>query len=636
MNLKPAPKSGLCFFRMENSSSQNHTKAALTSLVVAGLIAVIPFMLPHHGLATAFYSEWAAFALGVAACFPFLHKIFWLHLRIPHSAVWSFSFVVLIAVQALFVDHAYATQPLVPAIYIAWAAVLIVLGAWIREQLGLERSVSIFAWALLVGGIAHALLGLVQYFDIYGKLAPIIDPRTPASIYGNIGQRNHYATQISLACFGLVYLRATDRIHCALATTLMTLFAFVLTASGSRAAAVYIVAGVLLSLIFYSAAKTAFHRRSLQATGLLLALFLLFQFLLPLLNDCLKSLLDALGFDTSGFDIQVMWQRNAAEGIDARISEFCKAWLMFLEAPLLGVGIGNYGWHSFNYQALPEFAGVIQGNLFHHSHNLIMQVLAEFGAAGLLLLLIIATSWLRQALPHWRSSSHWLILALAMVLLLHSFVEYPLWYSYFLGIAAVLLGIGSEDGLKIKFTPGLGQFAAGATLVLSGVILIITLLGVYDLSYIHRFLAAATPQQVMARLHAISKNPLLTPWAEISIAQHQAPDRSKIENQLLLTTRVVQYRPNSYNVNRQIIYLALAGKSAEASTLMRKGFAAYPTETDFPRYACGWKLSPAEEIRSLWAEADKIAGNRLECEIETSRHISPLQIKNVKSGQTVR
>lgn len=578
-------------------------------------MAVIPFLLPHYGLATSFYSEWTAFALGIAACFPFLRKTFWLHLRIPDSAVWLFSFVVLIAIQSSFVGHAYVTQPLLPAIYIAWATVLVVLSAWIRQQLGVERAINVFTWALVAGGAVHALIGLVQYFDIYGRLAPIIDPRLPTSIYGNIGQRNHYAAQITLAGFGLVYLYATDRIRRSLATILLALCAFALTASGSRAAAVYIVAIFLLSQVAYRATKTPVHRRLLQGMGWLLALFLIFQFLLPFLNDWLKLLLDALGFDTSDLDIRVMWQRDTSEGIDVRISELHKAWLMFLEAPFWGIGIGNYGWHSFNYQALPEFSDITQGNLFTHSHNLVMQVLAELGAVGLFLLLALVVALLRQILRQWKAPSYWPILALVMVLLLHSFVEHPLWYSYFLGIAAVLFGLGNEGGSKITFTPGLGQFASGATLLLSGAILLITLLGVYDLGYIHRFFVTSTPQQAMTRLRAISRNPLLTPWAEVSIAQHQVPDRNTIADQLLLTTRVVQYRPNSYNVNRQIIYLDLAGKSAESSVLMRKAFAAYPT--DFPRYACGWRLSSAEEVRLLWTKAEKITEGKLRCDTET-------------------
>jgi len=605
---------------MQSPSHQDHVKAALASLIVVGLIAVIPFLLPHYGLATAFYSEWAAFALGVMACFPLLRKTFWLHLEIPHSAIWLFAIAVLIAIQTLFVDQAYVTQALLPGIYIAWATVLVVLSFWIREQLGIERAVAVLAWMLLIGGALHAMVGLVQYFDVSGELASMVDRRSD-SVYGNIGQRNHFATHITLASFALIYLHATGRANRASAIALLTLFALVLTASSSRAAAIYIVAGFILSLTSYRAAKTSIHRQLLQGTGLLLVLFLVFQYLLPLFNDWLKLLLGAMGFDVHGLDALVMLQRDAADGVDVRISEWRKAWMMFMESPLWGVGIGNYGWHSFVYQALPEFSAVPKGGLFHHSHNLIMQVLAELGIAGLFLLLFMATSWFRQVLPHWKNPSHWLILTLIIVLLLHSNVEYPLWYSYFLGIATVLLGLGSKGALKIEFTPSLGQFTTGVTLIFSGAMLLITLLGLQDLIQVHRLIVTTTPQQAFATLQAVAKNPLLTPWAEVAIAQQWAPDGDRIEEQLLLATRVMQYRPNPHNVNRKIVYLALAGRSTEAVVLMKKTLVVYRSE--FPKYACNWKLAPTKEVQRLWKEADKLTEGTIECQTETETSASP-------------
>lgn len=605
---------------MQNFPHQHHAKAALTSLCIAGLIGVIPFLLPHHGLATAFYSEWAAFALGILACFPFLSKNFWLHLEVPHSAIWLLAIIALIALQAPFVGHVYVTQALLPGLYIVWAMMLVVLCSWIRKQLGVERSVAVIAWMLLVGGALHAMVALVQYFDVSGELVSVID-RKSVSTYGNIGQQNHFATQITLASFALIYLHAKDRINRALAITLLALFALVLTASSSRAAAVYIIAGFILSLITYRATKTSIHRRLLQGIGLLLVLFLVFQSILPSLNDWLKLLLGAMGFDMYGLDTLVMLQRNAADGVDVRLSEWRKAWQMFMESPLWGIGIGNYGWYSFNYQALPEFSVVPKGELFQHSHNLIMQVLAELGIAGLLLLVFMAAVWVRQVFPYWKNPSLWLILASVIVLLLHSNVEHPLWYSYFLGIAAVLLGIGSKEGLKIEFTPGLGQFTAGVTLIFSGAMLIITLLGLQDLIHVHRLVVATTPQQAFARLHAVSKNPLLTPWAEVSIALHGVPDNKMIEQQLRLTTRVMQYRPNPHNVNRQIVYLALAGKPTEAAVLMKKTLIVYRSE--FPKYACNWKLAPIKEVRRLWEEAEKLTEGAIECQTETETSAGP-------------
>ncbi len=583
------------------------TKTAVASLVVAGLVAVIPFLLPHHGLTTAFYSEWAAFALGVMACFPLLRKSFWLHLEIPHAAIWLFTIAVLIAIQTPFVDQAYVTQALLPGIYIAWAMVLVVLSYWIREQLGIERSVAVLAWMLLIGGALQVMVGLVQYFAAPGALAFAIDP-TASNVFGNIGQRNHFATQITLASFALVYLHATDRVNRALSIPLLFLFAFALNLSSSRAAAIYIVAGLLLSLVLYRAAREPVHRRLLQGTGLLLVSFLVIQFSLPLL-------------DIGGLETLTAMQRLSMTGIDVRLSEWHKAWLMFLESPFMGVGIGNYGWRSFHYQALPEFSALPAEILFHHSHNLIMQVLAELGAAGLLLLVLLAASWLRPLLPLWKDPAHWLILALITVLFLHSNIEYPLWYSYFLGIAAILIGLGSKGTLKVGFTPSLGQFTAGVVLSFSGAMLVITLLGFQNIINVHRLVVTTSPQQAITTLYAVSKNMLLTPWAEIFIAMNGEPNKNNIEQKLLLTTRVLQYRPNQHYVNLQIVYLALAGKSAEASVLMKKLFTVYTS--DFPNFACNWKLAPTMEVQNLWKEADKLTEGRIECGTDTKSAANP-------------
>lgn len=600
---------------MKNSFGQSHTNAALTSLVLAGLIAVIPFLLPHRGLATAFYSEWTAFTLGIVACFPFLLKTFWLDLEVPRITLWLAAIAAFIAFQTLLVDQPYVTQALLPGIYIVWAMVLVVLCTWIRKQLGLELSVFVLAWMILTGGGLQAIVALVQYFDVSGTLINVVDQRR-VSAHGNIGQANHFATQMTLASFALIYLHAHDRINRLFAIALLVLFTIVLTASSSRAVAIYVAAGFILALIVYRAAKTAVHRRLLQGTGLLLVAFLVFQHVLPLLNDWLKLLLDTTGFDTHGFDILVMSQRNAADGVEVRLSEWRKAWMIFMESSLWGVGIGNYGWYSFNYQALPEFAAVPQGTLFHHSHNLIMQVLAELGIAGLLMLLLLAMTWLHHALPHWKNPSYWLIFVLAIVLLLHSAVEYPLWYSYFLGIAAILLGLGSEGTLKIKFTPGLGQFTTGVMLIFSCAMLLVTLLGVQHLYRIPQLVITTTPQQAYATIHAISKNPLLTPWAEVAIALYGESDKKSIDSHLPLTARVVQYRPTPHNVNRRIIYLAWTGKSSEATALMKKAFIVYPD--DFPKLACNWKATPVKEVQHLWNEADKFTGGTIKCQTETS------------------
>lgn len=244
-----------------------------------------------------------------------------------------------------------------------------------------------------------------------------------------------------------------------------------------------------------------------------------------------------------------------------------------------------------------------------------MQVLAEFGLLGFLLLLLMVIAWVRQLLPEWNNPYNWLILSLLAVLLLHSNVEYPLWFSYFLGIAAILLGLGSRTVLKVEFTPSLGQFTTVATLIFSAAILIITLLGVQAIN-VNQLTATGTPQQTTERLHAVSKNPILTPWVEALVALRGTPRKDIIEQQLLLSTRVMQYRPNPPFVNRQIVYLFLSGRSDDASALMRKALIVYPT--DFSKFACALKQAPSEESRQLWKEAEKIMEGEIECQTNTN------------------
>ena len=47
------------------------------------------------------------------------------------------------------------------------------------------------------------------------------------------------------------------------------------------------------------------------------------------------------------------------------------------------------------------------------------------------------------------STSLWWVLSLAVILGIHSMLEYPLWYAYFLGIAAVVLGASESAATTI-------------------------------------------------------------------------------------------------------------------------------------------------------------------------------------------
>lgn len=585
-------------------------------LFLLGLMMALPFLQPVRVKPlTPFYSEWLALALGLGASVALLAYNFWEKLSAPRIAAHLVGLMGLIAIQAVFIEPTYTAQALLPLLYLAWAILLAVLVTWLREHLGLETVLRILAYFILIGGLLHALFGVVQYLGLYGWLGWLIESRQIVSITGNIGQQNHFAAHIMLATLALSYLFAQRRLSWGLTLFLLALFAFVLALSGSRSVALYALGAFVLSLLAYRKTGTASHFRLAWLTGLLLTLFLLYQYSLPWLNEWLKEILARLGFDTEHLEILTATQRGAVSGIEQRLMEWHKAWLMFSSSPLLGVGIGHYGWHSFTLHGLPEFSEAgSKSQLFHHAHNLFMQVLAELGIAGLLLLLFLLVTWLKQFLKNWTTPEGWFMATVLLVLFIHGNLEYPYWYSYFLGILAIFLALGDTRRVRLTFTPRLGQIGAAASLFLLFAILAMTFGGYRLLTNVNALILTRSPEQAAKTLRAISMNPLLTPWAEAALADYGVPDKSAIREQLGLTTRVVRFQPDPVKVYRQIVYLGLAGETEESISLLRHSAKVYTPL--LPDYICDLKQYPDKEIIPLIDESMKLVAEAPTCQMQ--------------------
>ena len=588
------------------------------ALVLAGLIAVAPMLQPIHVLPlTSFYNQWLAFVLGTTAGVVLLTRDFWHRLTVPAISLYLLGFAALIALQSLVIDHVYVSQPLLPGLYFCWAALQTVVASWLRTQIGADRVVHAFAWFVLVGGVLHAMIGLAQYFDYYGYLGYVIVHNPGIAIGGNLAQPNHYGTQLTLAAIALTYLYAVGRLSPYLASIMLLLIVFVLVLCGSRSVILYSTAILLFSALGYWRSHTNVHRRLLVVSGWLLISFLLAQYLLPPFAEWLQKTLVELGFGTGQHRLLTAMERlRGADGIDLRLSEWRKAWLMFLQSPLWGIGIGHYGWFGFNYQALPEFATITKPSLFSHSHNLFAQVAAELGGAGLLLLLALLYGWTRQYLRDWPAPANWFIGTCLLVLFIHSNLEYPLWYSYFLGIGAFLLGLGDQRKIKVTFTPWLGRVTTALVLTLSAAILAITFDGYQKIANANLLILQSSPEAAARVIRAVSRNVLLTPQAEEIMATHGIADKKLIAKQLELTTRVMTYHPNPIKVQRQITYLALAGRTADAILLLDTAAVAYPTH--MASYICGWQNRIELEIKPITERANQLVKTPPNCDDENS------------------
>jgi O-antigen ligase len=408
--------------------------AAHFCLAAIGLMWTLPFLQPyHHFPLPSFYSEWLALALGLAALTWMARAAFWRASALPSALIPLLGFVALLLVQYAMGKVAYGGQVLIAALYIAWAGLLVVLAGGLRRALGLEGIATVLAWFLVVGGVVGAVLALLQHYQISDLPQSLIFPKGRTQVYGNLAQNNHFAAYCTLALASLAYLYAGRRAHWAAVAAGALPLLFVTALSGSRSSLVFL-AFVLALALAYAWRGGAGGRRLAGAVLLFIGGFAAAHGLasLPGLESAggSETVLERLSGGAGG---------TSARSLDFRLQVARESWEMFMRAPWIGVGWGQFPWNDFEYRAL--HGRFIATWPFNHAHNIVLHLLAETGLVGTLLIAGAAALWLRGLrhaaidLPHW-----WLAVVIG-VIAIHSLVEHPLWYAYFLGMAAVALGL---------------------------------------------------------------------------------------------------------------------------------------------------------------------------------------------------
>jgi hypothetical protein len=258
-----------------------------------------------------------------------------------------------------------------------------------------------------------------------------------------------------------------------------------------------------------------------------------------------------------------------------------EAWTMFRAAPWFGVGFRQFAWNHFlltvrNPGAYPD-DGIID-----HAHNLLFHVAAEFGVLGLLVLLA-GVAWWAWSLRHARiNAATWWMVAGLGVLGLHSMLEYPLWYAYFLGIAAVLMGAIESDAPVIDGRRS-GRPVLAATVVLG----VLVFVGVFqDYRVLQSLQGSARPADVaadggdkrVAVLLDLQRTSLFAPLIEFALAQRMSLNQEHLNDKLVLNGRAMRFQPGSEVVYRQAYLLAMSNDVAGMRAQWDLAVASYPRD----------------------------------------------------------
>lgn len=552
-------------------AADNSKLFARASLVLIGLAWTLPFLQPYHRFPLpSFYAEWLALVLGTLALFPLLRRDSWDRLPVPLVSLAALLLAALAWLQFALGLIPYMGQALAPSIYLLWAALLMLMGNLLRRELGFEPVVVTLAWVLLIGGVVSAGAGIAQHYHVSPLVGTVVTPKRTLQVFGNLSQANHYAAYLALALISLAYLASRMKLVPAVAVTIALVLTFAISLSGSRSVWLYLGGMLMLAIAIHRGERAPQSRRLLIICLLLFCLFAVtnriagLSWLAPAETGMITSL-DRLFADVSGTSVRLaLWR---------------EAWWMFSNAPLLGTGFGQFAWHHFEYAAL---FGTEVGPT-NNAHNIVVHLLAETGLSGALLVTGAAASWLLGLRVSPMRSELWWLVAVLTVIALHSLLEFPLWYSFFLGIAAIALGIGTTRSVQINLQR-IGVPLA-ALILLTG--LIHAALTLRDFRRMEQLIftayrtqaeipEAAVFRDVLTELH---QDPVLAPYVDVTVAFGVTVSDEKLPEKIELITRAMHFAPVPILVYRRALLLALAGERDAALAQLERALRVYPDDS---------------------------------------------------------
>ena len=592
-------------FRISNYSPLNF------SLLFLALAWTLPFLQWHHKPPIpSFYSEWLAFVLALSALVPLLSRRYWQPLVLPRSLLWMLGFVAILVLQVALDRVPYPQQALVGVLYILWAAFLLWLGNQLGRELGLERMATPLAWAIFVGALICSVLGLLQHFGMHTVLDHLINRKVGEAVIANVGQPNHLANYLALGLASLLYLAASARIAPGIALLCGIVLLQILALTGSRASWLYLGAFVGLAWFWRQRSREVAAVRWIFPLAIaLLPVFAVAQWLAhwPFMHGVSGTITPSERL----FDV--------ANGLKIRLALSREALQMLLENPWLGVGFGQYAWQHFQMSSAAVLnpsatltPGIPAGSVFNHSHNVVTQIGAEFGLAGLLLLIGGGAAWLWGCARRTATLAGWWAGAVLAVIGLHSLLEYPLWYANFLGIAAILIGVTDTQTLRLRLSAFM-RAAFGLMLILSA-IAAVNLLKTYaqleELLQPRRVRMSA--QEVDVVLQQVREKSLLTSYSDLFYALSIVLSPAAIAEKIEMNAQVMHFAPTSTLVYQQALLLGLQGDVPAAQLMLKRALLVYPAGArdflkEFTRLDAQNrnKLDPLRETAQIFLQEQK-------------------------------
>lgn len=390
---------------------------------------------------------------------------------------------------------------------------------------------------LVVAGLASTAVALVQVFAPDWADGHWIASASAGIAIGNLRQPNHLSTLLLWSIVAAVWLGESGRLRQGLAIAAAVLMLFVVVLTASRTG----LAGALL-LALWGAVDRRLSRR---ARWLLIAMPLLYALFWWGMSGWAHLAQTSFAGEAK--------LRPGSAFASSRWDIYADTLALIRREPWFGVGFGEFNF-AWSLSVMPNRPA----EFFDHTHNLPLQLAVELGVplATLICALLVHALWRAlvlarrdaDAAPVSRSAS-----VIVLMAALHSLLEYPLWYAYFLLPCAFAFGLalGRPVPLRTRSSAaGAGPWRAVAIASLA-----LVLLGAASLVDYSRVVAIFAPGNDARSLEeriAAGRGSLLfahhADYAAATTAERpsQVIDAFAVASHYLLDTRLMTAWANAY------------------------------------------------------------------------------------------
>jgi O-antigen ligase len=534
-----------------NSVAQSLRGAASVRLGLAGLMLLLCAWLPSDH-----YPPWFAFpaeALALAGLVLLFVAVLYSAedlIAVPRIAIGVALFALLPWLQWIGGVNDFVGDALLSSLYLFGLAGAVTVGFHIGKPLTpTPYSATSFMHLLWLAALLSASIALLQWLGLTslvgGMTSWLVHVEAGERVVANLAQPNQLATLLLMGMGAFVHIYRTRVIGGVGFTTGIAFMSLALVLSQSRTG---LLGGV--SLAAFLAWKSWQHPRglSLRALAVWAMLFVLCFFALPVVSDFLY-LGKGRGMPLTENSARcVLWQQ---------------VWLGILQSPWFG-----YGWNQTTTAHMAG-AALLPGTLtITHAHNLFLDLMAWVGIPLGAAMIIAGLYWTFSRARRCRTDVAVHAMACLLPVLIHSLLEYPFAYSYFLVFAGLMIGLveastGKGTGEQVRT-----GWLWGAAVIFSfvGVVIAHEYLLVEDDFRQVRFEAA----NIGVHFEGLTPPPVRvnSQLREMLQAARVKPRPGMGKEELLLLRRVARRFPYSALTFRYVLASALNSDAAEASRQM--------------------------------------------------------------------